>query len=502
MMLTFRRQEPPPSLSAPEPLALPDMGTAAFLGPAERGPIWPQLVGSWQEFTHWFGPHIPTSCLAYAVDGYFRNGGRRCYVVRIVPADARTAAMTFSTLQVQAIGPGAWGNRVAVRVKESGSGRFRLTVRYWRGDPPSDFIAPRPRVVPDLEENYDHLSADPRSPDYVLRRLGRGQSRLIAVSWANERRRGVPRPRDFAFLRGGTDGSSITVADYEGELYAPPERRRGLAALRDVPEVSMIAAPDDTGSLVVQAAMVAHCNTPSLFRLALIAGPPDIKTVHTVSALSDTSRAAMFFPWLEVLDPLTKSPKMVPPIGHVAGILARLSQQQGTRAPWEEEAIQGILGAGVSLSDAECAGLVARRVNPIRDRSAWGERITLGACCTMSSSEVWRSLRTRRLADAVEKAVAEGTRWVVGRPNEPTLWDTLGIQISTFLGRLWRSGLLQGERSEEAYFVRCGPDTMTAEDLAEGRVIVEVGLAVVQAGRFITFRLVQSPEGAQIIELG
>ncbi len=91
---------------------------------------------------------------------------------------------------------------------------------------------------------------------------------------------------------------------------------------------------------------------------------------------------------------------------------------------------------------------------------------------------------------------------MVGRPNEPTLWETLGIQVSTFLGRLWRSGLLQGERAEEAYFVRCGPDTMTAEDMAEGRVIVEVGLAVAQAGRFITFRLIQSLEGAQIVELG
>ncbi len=501
-MFKFGHQETSPPLPAPEPLALPDVGTAAFLGPAERGPTWPQPVGSWQEFVHWFGPHVPGSCLAYVVDGYFRNGGRRCYIVRIVPADARTATMTFSTLRVQAVGPGNWGNRVAVRIKESGRGRFRLTVRYWRGDPPSDFIAPRPRIVPDLEENYDHLSADPRSPDYVLKRLERGESRLITVGWANERRRGVPRPRDFAFLRGGADGTSITVADYEGEPYAPPEERRGLVALRDVPEVSLVAAPEGSGSLVVQAAVVAHCDTSLLFRIGLIAGPPNAKAISTVSALSDTSHAAMFFPWLEVLDPLTKSPKLVPPVGHVAGILARVSQPQGMRAPLEGQAIQGVLGVGTALSEAECAGLAERRVNPIRDRSAWGEQIVLGAACTMSSNQAWRPLHARRLADAVERAVVEGTRWVVGRPNDQGVGEALHIQISTFLSRLWRSGLLQGERAEEAYFVRCGRDTMAEDDLAEGRVIVEVGLAITAPGRFVVFRLIQSPGGAQIVELG
>jgi phage tail sheath protein FI len=156
----------------------------------------------------------------------------------------------------------------------------------------------------------------------------------------------------------------------------------------------------------------------------------------------------------------------------------------------------------MALSEAECAGLAERRVNPIRDRSAWGEQIVLGAACTMSSNQAWRPLHARRLADAVERAVVEGTRWVVGRPNDQGVWEALHIQISTFLSRLWRSGLLQGERAEEAYFVRCGRDTMAEDDLAEGRVIVEVGLAITAPGRFVVFRLIQSPGGAQIVELG
>jgi hypothetical protein len=494
------RRPPPVPVELPEPLTLPDMSTAAFLGQALRGPFWPQRVTNWREFVGWFGAHSPSSCLAYAVDGFFRNGGQRCYVVRVVPADARTAALTFSTLQIEAVGPGTWGNRIAVRIRESGSGRFRLTVRYWQDEPPSDFIAPRPRVVPDIEESYDHLSPDPRSPDYVLTRLARGQSHLITVRWAHERRRGLPRPRDFAFLRDGADGGPVTVADFEGERYAPPEKRRGLMALREVPDIGLVAAPDDTGGFVVQAAVIAHCSAPLSFRFGIVAGPPDAPSLDMVAAPCDTSHAAMYYPWLEVLDPLTKAPKLVPPVGHVAGILARLSRQQGLHAPSENQAIQGILGTQVTLHDTESAQLADRRVNAIRDLSAWGGRIVLDTACTMSIAQPWRALRVRRLVSAVEKAMVTGTGWVVGRNNNERLWDGLRAQVETFLERLWRSGVLQGNRPADAYFVRCGRDTMTDEDVSEGRVVAEVGLAVEKPREFASFRLVQSPTGPQVTE--
>ncbi|MCC7352348.1 MAG: phage tail sheath subtilisin-like domain-containing protein [Anaerolineae bacterium] len=494
------RQRTPATAETPEPLTLPDMNTAAFLGQTARGPFWPQQVTNWREFVSWFGGHTSFSCLAYAVDGFFRNGGQRCYIVRVVPADARIAALTSSTLQIQAIGPGAWGNRIAVRIRETGSGRFRLTVRYWDTEPPSDFVASRPRVVPDMEESYDHLSPDPRSPDYVLARLARGQSRLIVVRWENERRRGFPRPRDFAFLRDGADGSPVTVADFEGGRLAPPEERRGLAALQDIPDIGLVAAPDDTGGLVVQAAVIAHCSTPLLFRFGIVGGQPEALSLDMVTAPRDTSHAAIYYPWLEVLDPLTKAPKLVPPVGHVAGILARLGRQQGLHTSPAGQTIQGILGTQLLLRDTDSAQLAEQRVNAIRDLSARGGRIVLDTACTMSGAAPWRALHVRRLVNGVEKAMVAGTGWAVGRVNDERLWDSLRAQVTTFLDRLWRSGVLQGNRAEDAYFVHCGRDTMADEDVAEDRGIVEVGLAVEEPREFVSFRLVQSPAGPQVIE--
>jgi uncharacterized protein len=108
----------------------------------------------------------------------------------------------------------------------------------------------------------------------------------------------------------------------------------------------------------------------------------------------------------------------------------------------------------------------------------------------------------RRLVSAVEKVMVSGTGWVVGRTNDERLWEGLRAQADAFLERLWRSGVLQGDRCEDAYSVRCGHETMTEDEIAEGRVTVEVGLAVEKPRKFVSFRLVQSPAGPQVMEVG
>src|SRR4051812_512998 len=68
----------------PKPIEGVSTSTAGFLGPTERGPEYAKLVTSWLEFQRWYGQYIPDSYLAYAVQGFFDNGGQRCYVGRIV----------------------------------------------------------------------------------------------------------------------------------------------------------------------------------------------------------------------------------------------------------------------------------------------------------------------------------------------------------------------------------------------------------------------------------
>src|SRR4051812_27100067 len=109
----------------PRPIEGVATSTAAFLGETERGPTRPRLVTSYNEYRRWFGGVFgPNKYLPYAVNGFFDNGGKRAYICRIVPRSDPNqlpgpAAHDFNRLNVQASGPGTWGNKIWVRVENS-----------------------------------------------------------------------------------------------------------------------------------------------------------------------------------------------------------------------------------------------------------------------------------------------------------------------------------------------------------------------------------------------
>src|SRR5690348_10756451 len=93
--------------------------TAGFVGAAERGPETPQLISSFLEYQRWYGGYAPDlSYLTYAIQGFFDNGGKRCFVSRVVhlPANAADAAklarLDVAPLTFLAVGRGKWGNNI------------------------------------------------------------------------------------------------------------------------------------------------------------------------------------------------------------------------------------------------------------------------------------------------------------------------------------------------------------------------------------------------------
>src|SRR5215208_289734 len=110
------------------------MDVAGFVGQADRGPLnYPQPLSSWGQFRDVFGDFNGYSYLAYSVFGFFRNGGVRCYVVRVAHEAATRAATTLKSrggggaVRVSAINEGAWGNSLTVVVEESSSRELVLT---------------------------------------------------------------------------------------------------------------------------------------------------------------------------------------------------------------------------------------------------------------------------------------------------------------------------------------------------------------------------------------
>jgi hypothetical protein len=100
-------------------------------------------------------------------------------------------------------------------------------------------------------------------------------------------------------------------------------------------------------------------------------------------------------------------------------------------------------------------------------------------------------VNVRRLFNYVKESVDEGTQWVVFEPNDENTWARVRQAVGDFLRLVWRSGALFGATEEQAFFVRCGADTMTPADIDAGRLICEVGIAPVKPAEFVIFRFQQ-----------
>jgi phage tail sheath protein FI len=118
-----------------------------------------------------------------------------------------------------------------------------------------------------------------------------------------------------------------------------------------------------------------------------------------------------------------------------------------------------------------------------RGTLVWGARTLAG------NDNEWRYINVRRLFTYVEESVQEATMFVVFEPNTANTWQRVIGMIEAFLTGLWRDGALAGATTKEAYFVRCGIGvTMTAQDILEGRMIVEIGMAAVRPAEFIILK--------------
>jgi phage tail sheath protein FI len=91
----------------------------------------------------------------------------------------------------------------------------------------------------------------------------------------------------------------------------------------------------------------------------------------------------------------------------------------------------------------------------------------------------------------VEESIKANTNWVVFEPNDITLWSRVRTTISTFLDNMWRSGMLAGSTPSEAFYVEIGTNTMSKDDIDNGRLICNIGIAPTRPAEFVVFRVSQ-----------
>ena len=298
---------------------------------------------------------------------------------------------------------------------------------------------------------------------------------------------------------GDDDPAPLDVADYKGDLVpgAPRAELQGLAALELDPfrEVSLVYAPAADNDTTV--AIIDHCERMR-FRFAAVdvsKGASNAGGLDPRTNVKDSSYAAFYYPWISMSDPQTGARKTVPPGGHVLGVYARTDVERGVFKAPANETVRGALELEFDINDRTQEVLNPRGVNAVRQFPGRGIRIW--GARTLSSNPLWKYVSVRRLFIFLERSIYEGTQWVVFEPNDIQLWDRVTDTLRLFLRSQWRQGALFGRTEEQAFFVTCNESTMTQDDILNGRLICEIGIAPVRPAEFVVFRIFQNTAEAQ-----
>lgn len=297
-------------------------------------------------------------------------------------------------------------------------------------------------------------------------------------------------------LQNGSDGQAPEPDAFAGRQL-PNNRTTGLRQFESVEDISIVAAPGSTrrnmnlvDSQAIANALISHARTMR-YRIAVL----DSIEGHTISevrayrGLFDTSHAALYFPWVRIIDPATGQENHYPPSGFVAGIYARNDIERAVYKAPANEVVSLALGFEKRLNTAQQEVLNPEGINCFRFFEGRGMR--LWGARTISSDPEWKYVNLRRYFAFVERSIDKGTQWAVFEPNGERLWANVRRTIEDFLLNEWQNGALLGERPEKAYFVKCDRSTMSQNDLDNGRLVCQIGIAPLRPAEFVIFRIGQ-----------
>jgi phage tail sheath protein FI len=302
-------------------------------------------------------------------------------------------------------------------------------------------------------------------------------------------------------LEKGDDGLRPQSGDYDGKVDPVSNRKTGLKQFEDLEDISIVAAPGfsalyetdstyRTEAASIMNLLIAHARYMK-YRIVIIdsSDKQAISAVRRMKARINSTYAAFYYPWIEIADPITRRRITVPPSGAVAGIYARNDIERAVFKAPGNEVVNTAVGLETTINKAQQEVLNPESINCIRFFPGRGIRVW-GARLATDDVE-WLYVNLRRYFAYVERSIDLGTQWAVFEPNGPLLWDNVRQTIYSFLLAEWRSGALLGATPELAFFVRCDESTMSPQDLDLGRLVCEIGLAVVRPAEFVIFRIGQ-----------
>jgi hypothetical protein len=358
---------------------------------------------------------------------------------------------------------------------------------------------------------FNHLSADPASDRYYVNEINR--ARHLVRIYAKDPMPFVP-PEGVVPAFSAVSVSGGTAEDLN--RLVDNNFIDGFNHLRRLGDIRLVSAPDGyprdtkpTLTSAVQAAMIAHCEQMG-DRFAVIDARPNLElfgsgsgsgSIETQRGSLDSQRgyAGLYYPWVRVSAAGNGPPLLIPPSGHVCGLMARVDNTKGVFKAPANEILQGTIGVERTMTDAEHGLLNLQGINIIRVFREGGRPYVYGARTTATDLN-WNYVNIRRLFLFLEKSIQDGIRWAVFEPSNKSLWDKLEHTISAFLSTQWKAGALFGDSPKDAYYVRIDDALNPFEEQRQGRLNIEIGIRPTYPAEFIIVRIGIWQGGSEVSE--
>ncbi len=296
-------------------------------------------------------------------------------------------------------------------------------------------------------------------------------------------------------MASGSDGSAVDSGDIVDPALAIDQE--GLYAFGQVDEMMQLVAADFQTDTYVSDALITYSELMK-DKFTLLTVPLGLTPLEAVNwkkyqLNKFTSYAALYYPHIKIMDPVTDSAADVPCGGHLAGIIARtdITENVSTAAAGVENGrINWSIGLERDLTPQQVGLCNENKINclvqwPHTGRCVWGAR-----SLDIAGGE-WTYTQMRRLFMYVEKSVFKATHIHVFKNNGPPLWSKIRTQVSNFLLGLYQQGYFAGSTPGDAFFVICDRSNNPQNTVDQGLVFCDVGLAPTKPAEFIVFRFQQ-----------
>ncbi|MFT3701814.1 MAG: phage tail sheath C-terminal domain-containing protein [Agriterribacter sp.] len=198
----------------------------------------------------------------------------------------------------------------------------------------------------------------------------------------------------------------------------------------------------------------------------------------------------------DILTEWNKHTITLSPSATIAGVYSSVDNQRGVWKAPANISLSNVLSPAAVIDDEIQSGLnvdvtEGKSINAIR--SFYGKGVLVWGARTLDgNNNEWRYISVRRFFIMLEESVKLSLAPFAFEPNDGNTWVKVRAMIENFMTNLWRQGALQGAKPEEAFFVKAGlGDTMTIDDILNGRMIVEIGVAPVRPAEFIVISIAQ-----------